>query len=247
MFELYEIQSPESSVLGIRKNGADLGQVPYYLNPCHLAHAYIEFSSGVFLDIVDAELIRELTAYFRKPLQIMVSSRETSVARKLRSLGFECKRRCFEVIARRGDYLGNSSGAVEVRYSDKGSDTFQHCSNLMLHRYIETHRDISPWTGSPNDFFNALPAKVAYEKRDQHIINFAFIEDGEIAYVFGKELDSFKNFAETLIVAMFENTDELLFEADDNDLYAMTLKNLFTIQNEDSWNTYVFPFKETSN
>ncbi len=240
MFEFYEIQSPEGSVLCIRKNGAEFGQVPFHFNRLHRAHVYLEFEGNSFFNIVDTELIQGIFAFFQKPLQVMVSSRKVSVAGKLRALGFERRRRCYEVDARRGDYLGiESGGDAEVQYAGKGSEPFQQCSDLMLCRYIETHRDISPWTGSPAAFFDVLPAKAAYEKRGRHIENLAFIEGGEIAYVCGGELDSFKNFAETLIVEMFKDTDELSFEADDNDIYAMTLKNLFTIQNEESWDTYV--------
>lgn len=244
VFEFNEILSPGRSVLGIRKNGTKFGQVPFHFNRLHLAHVYLEFEGNSFLNIVDTELIQGISSFFQKPLQVMVSSREASVAGMLRALGFERRRRCYEVVAGRGDYLGiESGGDAKVQYAGKGSEPFQLCSDLMLRRYIETHRAISPWTGSSDDFFDYLPAKASYEKRGRHIENLAFIVEGEIAYVCGREPGSFKNFAETLIVEMFEEVDELFFEADDNDIYAMTLRSLFAVQNEDSWDTYVFPYE----
>jgi hypothetical protein len=43
---------------------------------------------------------------------------------------------------------------------------------------------------------------------------------------------------------MFEETDELFFEADGHDAYAMELKNLFDVKCEDSCDTYVFLSKK---
>ena len=192
-------------------------------------------------DKVNSELLDKLSSYFGKPIQIIISSNKKDVANVLENLGFKRKRACYEVEVTKADYcLYEKDDGIKLITAHKGSKEFMACAELMLERYMKTHLKINPWTGKKTDFFDILPCKVVYEKKGDSIENLAFIENEEVAYVLGKDIDSFRKFSSNLIFNLFEKCKNIYFEADDCDEFAMELKKLFNIGDGVTWDTYVY-------
>lgn len=207
-------------------------------NPLHSANYYLDIDFTGF-DVADAKMkIEEIAQNLDKPLQIMISSEEVEKTEILKATGFICKRKCYEVEAKKQDYIDNYVEG-ELVYSFAGDAMFEKCRELMLNRYILTHKNVNPWTGTKEEFFSELPESVAYFCIDGKIAGFAFVEDDEIAYVCGEDMQAFRIFAQMLVTELFQKYDVITFEADDCDEIAMELKNMFINQSEESFDTYI--------
>ena len=82
------------------------------------------------------------------------------------------------------------------------------------------------------EFWTELPKCVAYFCMGGTPTSFAFVEDEEIAYVYGENLQEFRAFAKVLIAEMFDRNEFVTFEADDCDEIAMELKRMFANQDK---------------
>ncbi len=216
-----------------------VGAIRWNINPYHNRNYYLDMDF-VSLDFAEAEeMFEEITLKLKKPLQVMISSEEKKKIAFLESAGFICKRKCYEVEAEQPDYIGLNRER-EIPYAYVGQDIYKQCCELMLDRYCLLHKDINPWTGSREAFFEELPECVAYTCIGGEVSCFAFVENEEIAYVYGRDRREFRLFAQGLVTEWFKKHKEITFESDDCDEMAMELKQLFTNQSEESYNTYVF-------
>ena len=218
--------------------GKKLGTIGLKTNPYHNQHCYIALDFETY-DLANAKTIFDiLFEKIKKPLQVMISSEEISTISFLKEAGFLCKRKCYEVEAQKRDYIGGNA-EEQLECSQFGESIYEKCRDLMLSRYISTHDTISPWTGTKEDFYNNLPDKVFYDLDDGIVKNFAFVEEAEIAYVYGTERTDFLVFSKELMTLMFKEYDTITFEADDCDEYAMILKSFFINQSNESFDTYI--------
>ena len=241
MYEFWEIGNLDNKALEVKNEGIDIIKIPYYFNSFHNSNVYFKIDEVKLFDKLNSELLNKLSSYFGKPIQIMISSERKDATDMLKNLGFERKRVCYEVEVGKEDYsIYEKDDEIKLITAHKGSKEFEACADLMLERYMKTHLEINPWTGIRNDFLNILPEKVIYEKKDDSIENLAFIENEEVAYVFGKDIDSFRKFSSNLIFNLFEKCKNIYFEADDCDEFAMELKKLFNIGDGVTWDTYVY-------
>lgn len=224
--------------LHVSINGKYIGRILHTDNPCHNTHRYLKLQ----LQSYDTEAAREIfdliSQKLKKPLQVMLSSAETEIISFLRAAGFRRKRKCFEVEASAQDYAGALLNRA-LSCAGAGHPIYEKCCHLMLERYIATHKDISPWTGTEEDFFAGLPKCVFYEGNREEIRSFAFVEENEIAYVFGSDAQEFQVFSQALVTQLFAQNSTLVFEADDCDEYATILKDLFINQGDQSFDTYI--------
>ena len=208
------------------------------INPLHNANYYLDVNfDGVNIENAK-DIFQEFAKELDKPLQIMLSSKDTEKIEMLKAAGFVCKRKCYEVEAEEQDYIGGKGDGI-VQYSHVGETVYEQCCGRMLDRYILTHKDINPWSGSKEDFCAELPENVAYFCMDENLTSFAFVEEEEIAYVYGENLQEFRMFAKVLIAEMFGKYESITFEADDCDEFAIELKRMFTNQDEESFDTYI--------
>ena len=241
MYEFLEIGNLDNKALEVKNEGIDIIKIPYYFNSFHNSNVYFKIDEVKLFDKVNSELLDKLSSYFGKPIQIIISSNKKDVANVLENLGFKRKRACYEVEVTKADYcLYEKDDGIKLITAHKGSKEFMACAELMLERYMKTHLKINPWTGKKTDFFDILPCKVVYEKNGDSIENLAFIENEEIAYVLGKDIDSFRKFSSNLIFYLFEKYKDICFEADDCDEFAMELKKLFNIDANVTWDTYIY-------
>lgn len=207
-------------------------------NPLHNANYYLD-TDFTGLDVTNAKKIfEEFAQSLDKPLQVMLSSEEVENIEILKVAGFTCKRKCYEVEAGKQDYIGDKVEG-KLLYSFAGEESYEQCRELMLDRYILTHRNINPWTGTKEEFFSELPECVVYFCMDGKLASFAFVEDDEIAYVWGDNVQVFHKFAQVLVSEMFQKYEVITFEADDCDEIAMELKGMFINQREESFDTYI--------
>ena len=222
MYEFLEIGNLDNKAIEVKNEGIDIIKVPYYFNSFHNSNVYFKIDEVKLFDKLNSELLNKLSNYFGKPIQIMISSERKDVTNVLKNLGFERKRVCYEIEVCKEYYcIYEKDDEIKLITAHKGSKEFEICADLMLERYMKTHLEINPWTGKRNDFLNILPEKVIYEKKDDSIENLAFIENEEVAYVFGKDIDSFRKFSSNLIFNLFEKCKNIYFEADDCDEFAM--------------------------
>lgn len=241
MYVLLEAGNSENKVIAVKHEGIDIVKIPYYFNSFHNSNIYFKVDEVKSFDKVNSDILDRLCSYFGKPIQIMISSNKKDVANVLENLGFERKRACYEVEVTKADYcLYEKDDEIKLITAHKGSIEFETCADLMLERYIKTHLEINPWTGKRSDFFDILPCKVVYEKKGDSIENLAFVENEEIAYVLGKDIDSFRKFSSNLIFYLFEKYKNICFEADDCDEFAMEIKKLFNIGYDVTWDTYIY-------
>ena len=241
MYELLEAGNSENKVIAVKNEGMEIIKIPYYFNLFHNSNIYFKVDEVKSFDKVNSDVLDNLCSYFGKSIQIMISSNKKDVANVLENLGFERKRACYEVEVTKADYcLYEKDDGIKLITAHKGSKEFMACAELMLERYMKTHLNINPWTGKKTDFFDILPCKVVYERNDDNIENLVFIENEEIAYVLGKDIDSFRKFSSNLIFNLFEKYKNIYFEADDCDEFAMELKKLFNIDDNITWDTYIY-------
>lgn len=215
-----------------------IGKIGLKTNPCHNEHCYLDLEFECY-DLIHSKFIFDtLWKKIKKPLQVMLSSSEMDIISFLSAAGFSCKRKCYEVEASIEDYIG---GEVEYQVfcAKEGQGIYEQCREMMLERYISTHKVISPWTGTKDDFYSALPKIVYYDMVHGKVSNFAFVEEDEIAYVYGTDKKGFGIFAEALLTKLFRQFEVITFEADDCDEYAMELKALFVNQFGESFDTYI--------
>ena len=230
----------------VRVNDKKIGTISYSVNPFHSRDYYLTFNLQQYDVKMAKDIINILRQKLNKPFQVMACSNEQELISFICSAGFLCKRKCYEVEAFSGQYVGKRIN-YPLSVALDGSLIYEKCCQIMLERYISTHEAISPWTGLPEAFFEVLPRTVFYELDGQRIKNLAFVEENEIAYVSGVDEKEFTSFAQGLVSRVLEQFDSVVFEADDCDRYAMKLKNLFDSQAENSFNTYILEFRDMSN
>ncbi len=131
------------------------------------------------------------------------------------------------------DYLGQI-GTTNLITARKGTALYQRASQQVFNHYQTVHQSINPWTASQEEFEKGLPDLVYTDSE-----NWAFVENNEIAYVCGKDEQTFDFFIQTVICQLFEQYEQISFEADDCDPIAMRLADQFRQPNKPSWDTYI--------
>lgn len=216
-----------------------IGTICLSENPHHKRNCCVELKLRYYDNAVSAELFEKLSQMIRRPLQVMVNSDDTKITSFLTDGGFVCKRKCYEVEVTKEDWIGTET-PVSLRSAHKGDEMYDRCSKIMYERYKDTHKDINPWTAESDDFRKNLPSDVLCEADGDAIVNLAFVEENEIAYVYGADPSRFSGFAAALVQKLFARHETVFFESDDCDWAAMRLRALFANQDETSFDTYVY-------
>lgn len=229
---------------GIFHQGKPVGTITLYDNPYHRKNCYVTLDMEALDKSMSGEMFRRLRDIAGRPLQMMVSSDDAALTDFLLAGGFICKRKCYEVEAGMADYIGKT-GNIPLYCSTTGETEYEQSCRLMYDHYVASHEKINPWTAGFEAFCRELPQKVIYTKIGTEITNLAFVEDSEIAYVYGKDSRFFKEFAQNLATSMLTRYETICFESDDCDWTAMQLRALFQNQKETSYDTYVYDNKGT--
>ncbi|HFI0567518.1 TPA: GNAT family acetyltransferase [Streptococcus suis] len=226
--------SYQANTFHISYRGRPLGKIHNYQNPYHQTNIYLRLDLVDFDCTIAEQLFQSLqTSLGEKPLQVMLSSAEQEKIHFLTAAGFVCKRKCYEFEVSKQDYL-SQTGTTNPNIAHKSTSPYQIACQQIFDHYQTVHQDINPWTASQEDFEKDLPDLVYTESE-----NWAFVENIEIAYVCGKDEQSFDSFIQAVIGSLFEQYEQISFEADDCDPIAMRLADHFRFPNKPSWDTYL--------
>lgn len=217
-----------------------VGSLRLYENPCHLKNCYVHLALERPDADISAELFHTLAEITGRPLQVMVSSADTSLIAFLIAGGFQCRRKCYEVNASRADYAGGRP-AVPLSHCFAGEADYEAACQTMFAHYVSVHEAINPWTADDTVFRGHLPAEAVLAREDGVLSAVAFVEGNEIAYVWGADERFFADFAQRLVTELFSRYETLCFESDDGDWAAMRLRSLFKNPGETRVDTYVYP------
>ena len=215
-----------------------IGTLETYSNPHHLTNCYIKLNLIRLDSSISMELFTRLRAVVGKPIQAMLDSTEISPIEFLTAAGFTCKRKCYEVEATAHDFISDN-GDMRISECIVGDLEYEECCRMVYRHYAETHQSVNPLTSDFASFIMGLPKKVIYTRQGNQIMNVAFVEDNEIAYVCGVEEAHFAHFARSLVSFMLSEHDTVFFEADDCDWAAMALRALFKNLDDVSYDTYI--------
>ncbi|MFM0817478.1 GNAT family acetyltransferase [Streptococcus suis] len=226
--------SYQANTFHVSYQGRPVGKIHSYQNPYHQTNTYLRLDLVDFDCTIAEQLFQSLqTSLGGKPLQVMLSSAEQERIHFLTAAGFVCKRKCYEFEVTKQDYL-SQTGATNLNIVHKGTALYQRASQRVFDHYQTVHQDINPWTASQEEFEKDLPELVYTDSE-----NWAFIDTDEIAYVCGKDEQSFDSFIQAVICQLFEQYEQISFEADDCDPIAMRLADQFRQPNKPSWDTYI--------
>ncbi|HEL1634284.1 GNAT family acetyltransferase [Streptococcus suis] len=226
--------SYQANTFHISHHGRPLGKIHSYQNPYHQTNIYLRLDLVDYDCTIAEQLFQSLQTFLEgKPLQVMLSSAEQERIHFLTAAGFVCKRKCYEFEVSKQDYL-SQTGTSNLSIVRKGTAPYQIACQQIFNHYQTAHQDINPWTASQEEFEKDLPDLVYTDSE-----NCAFVENNEIAYVCGKDEQSFGSFIQAVICQLFEQYEQISFEADDCDSIAMRLANQFQFSDKPSWDTYI--------
>ncbi|HEM2779436.1 TPA: GNAT family acetyltransferase [Streptococcus suis] len=202
--------SYQANTFHISHHGRPIGNIHTYSNPYHQVNTYLRLDLADYDWTIAEQLFQSLQTFLEgKPLQVMLSSAEQERIHFLTAAGFVCKRKCYEFEVSKQDYL-SQTGTSNLSIVRKGTAPYQIACQQIFDHYQTVHQDINPWTTSQEEFEKGLPDRVYTDSE-----NCAFVENNEIAYVCGKDEQSFDSFIQAVICQLFEQYEQISFEADD--------------------------------
>lgn len=217
-----------------------IGFIETYENTFHKGNCYVKFEFENYNTTLASEIVDLLQERIKRPLQVMLSSEEMEKIFFLEKAGFRCKRKSYELCVTENDLCNaekkNNPTFVNIQ---KDPEMYGACARFMYEYYATVHEVVNPLTASYETFLQKLPEKVYFYSSEGEIYHVAFVEENEIAYVGSKEQCDFKLFITGVVKELFKKYEALSFECDDCDMAAMVLKNLFGVEVEESYNTYV--------
>lgn len=205
----------------------------------------------VYLDLLSSNteapawaLFSALRQWAGKPLQVMLDSDHPLIP-WLTSGGFVRKRRCLEAEVTVAQLKSPLPEAAPPKMAKSGERAYLDCCHALYAYYTMTHQPISPLTATFAEFREVLPDTVYYTCCDDRICHYAFVDPDkdawEVAYVGSRDLQSFSGFAKALVSMVFQKVSHISFECDDTDPAAMALFDLFRLDWERTFDTFIYP------
>lgn len=231
--------SKDKHKLVVFRNEAEVGEIQFYKNTFHQTNTYLRLD----LDSLSyEEAVLALLACREKcdtPLQVMLDPGLEQYKKILLKAGFRLARHCIIADFSQEDLACPLIPSVELASTTTKDRDWLIFSKALFTYYCKNHAGINPWTGSFEEFCGVLTETILYDK--DLPLNFAFIEDNEIAYCHGTDVDGFQSFGQSLVSWMFNKYERICFEADDNDPYALILLGLFRPKVLEYCDTYILP------
>ena len=221
------------------ENGNFVGSIKLSRNRFHVGNLYLQLQLISYDKELGKELFTLLQQEHNEPFQIMCDSMEKELIAFVEAAGFVCKRKCYECEVAKEDLkaeLQSEASMLLVKYPVK---EYLEASKILYAQYIEKHAAVNPMTAAFEEFLEILPKEVYVELQEGKVINFVFIEENEIAYVGSINRNTYVNFMEKVVAQLFAEYETICFECDDTDWEAMQLKELFTTEDNESYNTYI--------
>lgn len=171
----------------------------------------------------------------------MLSSTEVSKTDLLKASGFIKVRRSFEMDVTENELIVQPNQTkVQLAVATADSPEFFECQKFVFEHYATEHEQMSQLTASLEEFSKGIPTIFWYTRSNGKIEHVAAIEDNEIAYIYSDNKAAFTAFAQAVVTKLFAENEAIFFVADDVSWAATTLKNLFSPQPTESFDTWVF-------
>lgn len=229
------------NVYHIEENGKILATFKTYRNQHHLRNCYIQFDLNDDVKISDVAIFQTIANEKKSPLQAMIASSEIQKANFLKGQGFKKVRVCHEVEVEKNDLAAiESFQQMTIFKASRGDADYLSCCEMLFKYYKAAHESINPLTSSFEEFIELMPDEVLYTKANDIIQHAAFVESDEIAYVCSIDEKTFECFAFTIVNVLFEMYPSIVFEADNTDWAALTLKNLFNVASTVTFDTWIY-------
>lgn len=193
-------------------------------NHFHKKNIYIDFDLDDMKNI-NIDTFRKISEENHAPLQMMIDHEETDKRDFIKYNGFKRMRVCYGMSVRKSDMPTKSIAKLDLFHAKEGEAIYDELAKIYFDYYKKTHKSINPLTVDFDEFKNILTKDVYYNDEDG--IALAFVEDNEIAYVYASDLAKADEFFYCLCEKLFNDYEEIFFEADDVDASAMHLKNIF--------------------
>lgn len=169
---------------------------------------------------------------------MMIDGSETEKRNFIQEHGFKRARVCYSMTVRKSDMLSKDISGLKLLHAKEGETIYNELAKIYFDYYKKTHDSINPLSIDFDEFKEILTKEVYYN--DESGMNLAFVEDNEIAYVYTSDLDKADEFFKSLCEKLFNDYEEIFFEADDVDESAMRLKNIFSGGVDEITETWIY-------
>ena len=234
-----ELKRQNTELYEVFQNRISQGFIKLSRNRCHAGNLYLQLQLTSYDKEFSKELFILLQQEHNAPLQIMCDSTEKELIAFVEAAGFVCKRKCYECEVAKVDLKAELQSEASMLLAKYPVKEYLEASKILYAQYIEKHAAVNPMTAAFEEFLEILPKKVYVELQEGKVINFVFIEENEIAYVGSINRNTYVNFMEKVVAQLFAEYETICFECDDTDWEAMQLKELFTTEDNESYNTYI--------
>lgn len=207
------------------------------INPFHNQNIYVDFDLDDMKNI-NIDTFRKISEENHAPLQMMIDHEETDKRDFIKNNGFKRMRVCYGMSVRKRDMLKKCIAKLDLFHAKEGEAIYDELAKIYFDYYKKTHKSINPLSADFDEFKNILTKDVYYNDEDG--IALAFVEDNELAYVYASDLDKADEFFYSLCEKLFNDYEEIFFEADDVDESAMHLKNIFIGRVDEITETWIY-------
>lgn len=206
-------------------------------NPFHNQNLYIDFDLEDIKNI-NTDTFKNISKENHAPLQMMLDSEDAVKRDFIKECGFKRMRVCYGMSVRKNDMPTKSIAKLDLLHAKEGEAIYDELAKIYFDYYKKTHKSINPLSVDFEEFKEILTKEVYYNEESS--INLAFVEDNEVAYVYTSDLDKADDFFKSLCQKLFNNYEEIFFEADDVDASAMQLKNIFSGGVDEITETWIY-------
>ena len=206
-------------------------------NHFHKKNIYIDFDLDDMKNI-NIDTFRKISEENHAPLQMMIDGDDTKKKDFIEENGFKRVRICYGMSVKKDDLIKKETAKINLFLAKKGDEKYFELAKIYFEYYKKTHESINPLTVDFDEFKNILTKEVYYNEESS--INLAFVEDNEVAYVYTSDLDKADDFFKSLCEKLFNDYEEIFFEADDVDASAMHLKNIFSGGVDEITETWIY-------
>ena len=210
-------------------------------NHFHKKNIYIDFDLDDMKNI-NRDSFKAISEENHAPLQMMIDGDDTKKKDFIEENGFNRVRTCYGMSVRRDDLIRKETAKINLLLAKEGDEKYFELAKIYFEYYKKTHESINALTVDFDEFKNILTKDVYYNDEDG--IALAFVEDNEIAYVYASDLAKADEFFYCLCEKLFNDYEEIFFEADDVDASAMRLKNIFIGGVDEITETWIYKLND---
>lgn len=210
-------------------------------NHFHNQNIYIKFDPEDMKNI-NTDTFKIISKENHAPLQMMIDGSETEKINFIKEHGFNRARVCYSMTVRKSDMLSKDISGLKLLHAKECETIYNELAKIYFDYYKKTHESINPLSVDFDEFKEILTKGVYYN--DERGVNLAFVEDNEIAYVYTSDLYKADEFFKSLCEKLFNDYEEIFFEADDVDQSAMHLKNLFNDGVDEITETWIYKLND---